>query len=139
MGLDIQARETMWATLRQLVGQGSSIVLTTHYLEEAEALADRVAVLVKGRMLSSGTVREMRAHVVRKHIHCSTSLAVEEIESWPEVESVSRDQHGLHITAAQAEVVVRRLLASDENLRELEVQRAGLAEAFIGLTQEATQ
>lgn len=139
VGLDIQARETMWATLRQLVGQGSSIVLTTHYLEEAEALADRVAVLVKGRMLSSGTVREMRAHVVRKHIHCSTSLAVEEIESWPEVESVSRDQHGLHITAAQAEVVVRRLLASDENLRELEVQRAGLAEAFIGLTQEATQ
>ena len=47
-GLDIQARQTMWATLRDLIAQGVSIVLTTHYLEEAEALADRVAVLARG-------------------------------------------------------------------------------------------
>jgi ABC-2 type transport system ATP-binding protein len=56
VGLDVQARELMWITLRKLVKSGASIVLTTHYLEEAEALADRVAVLGKGRMLASGTV-----------------------------------------------------------------------------------
>lgn len=137
VGLDVQARKLMWETLRQLVEQGSSIVLTTHYLEEAEALADRVMVLAKGRVIASGTVNEIRAHVVRKQISCSTSMPLEQIRSWPEVESASRDQLGLHVTANNAEVVVRRLLAADEDLHDLEVRRAGLAEAFTELTQEA--
>jgi ABC-2 type transport system ATP-binding protein len=137
VGLDLQAREIVWAVLRQIVRSGSSIVLTTHYLEEAEALADRVAVLAKGRVIASGTVSEMRAVVVRKRISCSTSLAAEEIGSWPGVETVNRDQQGLHIVARDAEDVVRRLLAADGALRDLEVRRAGLAEAFAELTQEA--
>ena len=137
VGLDLQAREMVWAVLRQIVCGGSSIVLTTHYLEEAEALADRVAVLAKGRVIASGTVSEMRAVVVRKRISCSSSLAAEEIGNWPGVESVNRDQHGLHIVTNDAEDVVRRLLAADRELRELEVRRAGLAEAFAELTQEA--
>lgn len=137
VGLDVQARKLMWATLRQLVEQGSSIVLTTHYLEEAEALADRVMVLARGRVIASGTVNEIRAHVVRKQISCSTTLSAEQIQSWPEVESVVRDQQGMHITANNAESLVRRLLAADEDLQDLEVRRAGLAEAFTELTQEA--
>src|SRR5205085_11060778 len=56
VGLDIQMRELMWTVLRQLMDDGVSIVLTTHYLEEAEALADRVAVIAKGRLLASGSV-----------------------------------------------------------------------------------
>ena len=137
VGLDIQARKLMWTTLRQLVEQGSSIVLTTHYLEEAEALADRVVVLGKGRVIAAGTVNEIRANVVRKQISCSTTLALELIRSWPEVESVTRDQQGTHITANNAEALVRRLMAADEDLQDLEVRRAGLAEAFTELTQEA--
>ena len=135
--LDVQARKLMWATLRQLVEQGSSIVLTTHYLEEAEALADRVMVVAKGRVIASGTVNEIRAHVVRKQISCLTTVAVERIRSWPEVESATTDQQGVHITANNAEAVVRRLLSADEDLQDLEVRRAGLAEAFTELTQEA--
>ena len=46
----------MWRTIRTMIAQGCSIVLTTHYLEEAEALADRVAVLAAGRLVTSGTV-----------------------------------------------------------------------------------
>lgn len=137
VGLDVQARKLMWATLRQLVEQRSSIVLTTHYLEEAEALADRVMVLARGRVIASGTVNEIRAHVVRKQVSCSTTLSAEQIQSWPEVESVVRDQQGIHITANNAESLVRRLLAADEDLQDLEVRRAGLAEAFTELTQEA--
>jgi len=137
VGLDVQARKLMWATLRQLVEQGSSIVLTTHYLEEAEALADRVMVVAKGRVIASGTVNEIRAHVVRKQISCLTTVAVERIRSWPEVESATTDQQGVHITANNAEAVVRRLLSADEDLQDLEVRRAGLAEAFTELTQEA--
>jgi ABC-2 type transport system ATP-binding protein len=137
VGLDIRAREMMWATLRQLVDNGSSIVLTTHYLEEAESLSNRVAVLNKGRLIASGTVNEIRALVVRKHITCSTALPPDQIAAWPDVESVTRDQQRLQISTSNSEAVVRRLLAADSNLQELEVRRAGLAEAFTELTQEA--
>jgi ABC-2 type transport system ATP-binding protein len=137
VGLDIRAREMMWSTLRQLVDNGSSIVLTTHYLEEAESLSNRVAVLNKGRLIASGTVNEIRALVVRKHITCSTALPPDQIAAWPDVESVTRDQQRLQISTSNSEAVVRRLLAADSNLQELEVRRAGLAEAFTELTQEA--
>ena len=138
-GLDVQSREMMWGTLRRLVNDGSSIVLTTHYLEEAEALADRVAVLAKGHRIASGSVNEMRALVVRKHVSCSTSGPVEQLRTWAEVETATRDHKGVQITASNAEAVVRRLLAADENLQDLEVRRAGLAEAFTELTQESAQ
>jgi ABC-2 type transport system ATP-binding protein len=137
VGLDVRAREMMWSTLRQLVRNGSSIVLTTHYLEEAESLSNRVAVLNKGRLIASGTVNEIRTLVVRKHITCSTALAIDQIAAWPDVESVTRDQQRLQISTSNSEAVVRRLLAADSDLQELEVRRAGLAEAFTELTQEA--
>jgi ABC-2 type transport system ATP-binding protein len=137
VGLDVQAREMMWATLRQLVDHGSSIVLTTHYLEEAEALADRVAVLANGRLIASGSVSNMRALVVRTRISCFTTLAVEQVRTWPGVGSVSREQQRLHITATNAEAVVRQLLATDEDLQELEVRRAGLGDVFSELTRDA--
>ena len=73
VGLDVTARETMWRTIRRLLDDGCSIVLTTHYLEEAEALADRVVVIAKGRVIAEGTVDEMRALVSRKHISCATA------------------------------------------------------------------
>jgi len=136
VGLDLQSREIVWSTLRRLVGEGCSIVLTTHYLEEAEALADRVAVLARGRMIATGTVSEMRALVVRKRITCRTRLKTVDVSGWPDVQTVTCDQQGMHITASNTENVVRLLLAADENLQDLEVQRAGLAEAFTELTQE---
>jgi len=139
VGLDVQAREMMWATLQKLVEDGASIVLTTHYLEEAEALADRVAVLAHGRVIASGTVDEIRANVLRKRITCLSSLNAEQVLSWPGVESATSDQQRLSITASDAEEIVRRLLAADLNLRELEVRRAGLSEAFAELTQEVLQ
>jgi len=138
-GLDVQSREMMWTTLRELVKQGCSIVLTTHYLEEAEALADRVAVLKQGRVIASGSVNEMRSLVTRKKISCTTVLTVEEIRAWPEVESVVREREQLQIVTTNSETVVRQLLVSDIHLHELEVRRAGLAEAFAEITQEVSQ
>jgi ABC-2 type transport system ATP-binding protein len=136
VGLDLQFREMVWSALRKLVSEGCSIILTTHYLEEAEALADRVAVLAKGRLIATGTVSEMRALVVRKRITCRTRLSCEQVSAWPDVQTVTQDQHGLHITASNTENVVRCLLSADDNLQDLEVERAGLAEAFTELTRE---
>jgi ABC-type multidrug transport system ATPase subunit/peptidoglycan/LPS O-acetylase OafA/YrhL len=137
VGLDIQAREMLWATIRRLISQGCSIVLTTHYLEEAEALADRVVVLAKGRLIASGTVNEIRGLVVRMHITCATTLAADQVATWSGVGSVTRDRERLRIVATDAEAVVRRLMIEDDGVRDLEVLRAGLAEAFTELTQEA--
>src|SRR5690242_15224139 len=69
-GLDIEAREALWNVVRALVAEGSAVLLTTHYLEEAEALAHRVAVLMNGRIVTEGTVDEIRALGVRRHIRC---------------------------------------------------------------------
>jgi len=137
VGLDVQARETMWQSIRSLVAAGCAIVLTTHYLEEAERLADRVAVLAAGRLIASGTVAEIRSLVARKQIRCASRLALAEVRAWPGVTQATRDAKHLNVTAVDAESVVRRLLATDPDLADLEVRQAGLAEAFTELTKEA--
>ncbi len=136
-GLDIEARQRLWEAIRELVAQGCGVLLTTHYLEEAEALADRVVVLNRGRVVAQGSVQEIRAHVSQRRIRCITSLAADTIAGWPLVRSASRNAARIEIVADGAEAVVLRLLAEDPGLQELEVQRAGLADAFIALTQEA--
>jgi ABC-type multidrug transport system ATPase subunit/peptidoglycan/LPS O-acetylase OafA/YrhL len=137
VGLDIQAREALWANVRRLLAEGCSIVLTTHYLEEAEALASRVAVLAKGRIIASGSVQDMRALVARRQISAETTLAAELVRGWPGVSEARRDGARLCLVASDAESVVRRLLAEDPALRRLEVREAGLSEAFHELTKEA--
>ena len=136
-GLDIEARQLLWKTIRQLVASGCAIVLTTHYLEEAEALADRVNVLANGRIVAAGSVSEIRARVSQRRIRCVTALDSAAIERWPEVRSVSRDGERTEIVTDAAEGIVRQLLHADATLSELEVRRAGLAEAFVEITREA--
>ncbi|TAL85502.1 MAG: ABC transporter ATP-binding protein [Rhodanobacter sp.] len=139
VGMDIQARQRLWATIRQLVAQGCAVLLTTHYLEEAEALADRVCVMARGRVIHEGSVDGLRARVALKRIRCLTTLSVDTVSGWPEVSEVHQEKARLHITATEAEAVVRRLLDADPQLRELEVQRAGLADAFTELTRDADE
>lgn len=136
VGMDIEARQKLWVTIRQLVAEGCSVLLTTHYLEEAEALADRVCVMSHGRVIHEGTVDELRARVALKRIRCLSDLPLDSVRGWAEVSEARRENGRLHLTAAAAETVVRRLLDADPQLRELEVQRAGLAEAFTELTRD---
>ncbi|MEZ5442942.1 MAG: ABC transporter ATP-binding protein [Lysobacterales bacterium] len=137
VGLDLPARERLWASLRQLVAQGRSIVLTTHYLEEAEALADRVAVLAGGRLLAEGSVAQMRELVSRTRIRCLSDVEASTVRQWPGVVEVSAQDRQLQLTASDPETVVRRLLQTDPQLSRLEVRPANLAEAFSELTLEA--
>jgi ABC-2 type transport system ATP-binding protein len=139
VGMDIDARQKLWSAIRRLIADGCSVLLTTHYLEEAEALADRVCVMAHGRMIHEGTVDELRARVALKRIRCVTASPLVKVHAWPEVAEARQDGERLHITTAEAEVVVRRLLDADPQLRELEVQRAGLAEAFTELTRDADE
>ena len=138
-GLDIDARQTLWKAIRELSAQGCAVLLTTHYLEEAEALADRVVVVNHGRAVAEGTVTQIRARVSQRRIRCSSSLSAAQVQEWPGVQLAQRDGERLEIVAEFAEPIVRRLLAEDATLSDLEVQRAGLADAFLALTRDATQ
>lgn len=137
VGLDHDARGLLWQTVRGLVAEGCAVVLTTHYLEEAEALADRVAVLARGRIIAAGSVQQIRARVTQRRIRCISALDAAAIGAWPEVRSVCRDGERIEIVTDAAETVVRQLLFEDSGVSELEVQRAGLAEAFVEITREA--
>ncbi|GLQ49633.1 ABC transporter ATP-binding protein [Dyella flava] len=136
VGMDIDARQKLWAAMRALVAEGCSVVLTTHYLEEAEALAQRVVVMGKGRVLSEGSVDALRAQVPLTRIRCVTDLDAATVANWPQVAVAERDGGRLRISTSAAESVLRRLLDADAALSELEVQRAGLAEAFTELTRD---
>ena len=135
-GLDIDARQRMWATIRELVAGGTGVLLTTHYLEEAEALADRVVVLDRGRVVADGAMDEVRARVSQRRIRCLSTLDVAAVAGWPGVRAATRDGTRVEIVADTAEDVVRRLLAEDAALSELDIRRAGLADAFLELTRD---
>jgi ABC-2 type transport system ATP-binding protein len=136
VGMDIDARQKLWVAIRGLVAEGCAVVLTTHYLEEAEALAQRVVVLAKGRVLSDGSVDALRSKVALTRIRCITYLDADAVARWPHVAAVEHDRGGLHIRTDAPENVLRRLLDADPALSGLEVLRAGLAEAFTELTRE---
>jgi ABC-2 type transport system ATP-binding protein len=138
VGLDIEARQAFWAVIRAQVRAGCAVLLTTHYLEEAEALADRVVVIAKGRVVAEGSVDTLRANNGERQIVCRSSLMPAHVGEWPNVVDAIHGSDGrLQIRSTQAEAVLRRLLADDPAVSDLEVRRAGLAETFIELTREA--
>ncbi|PXV58280.1 ABC-2 type transport system ATP-binding protein [Dyella jiangningensis] len=136
VGMDIDARQKLWVAIRRLVAEGCAVVLTTHYLEEAEALAQRVVVLGKGRVLSEGSVDALRSRVAMTRIRCVSDLDAAALMRWPHVAHAERDGVHIHVHTDAPENVLRRLLDADPALSELEVRRAGLAEAFTELTRE---
>ncbi|EED40710.1 Nod factor export ATP-binding protein I [Stenotrophomonas sp. SKA14] len=136
-GLDIQARQVMWQAIRQHVAEGCGVLLTTHYLEEAEALAQQVVVLEQGRVLADAPLAELCLADRPRRIRCRSALAVDVLRQWPGVQQVQREGEHLQLLASPAEPVVARLLAADAQLCELEVQGAALADAFLDMTREA--
>jgi ABC-2 type transport system ATP-binding protein len=139
VGLDVEARRMLWEQIRQLVGRGKTVLLTTHYLQEADALADRVAVINKGEIIAEGSPTAIKAQTAGKRIRCITSLTMDVLRRIPGVTEVKEDREAFEIHTPEAEPVVRELLARDVNLSGLEVSAAGLEEAFLALTQDTSK
>ena len=135
VGLDVEARRLMWSQIRTLIARGKTVLLTTHYLNEADALADRILVLDKGSIVAEGTPAEIKARAMGKQIRCTSRLALEEVRRIPGVLSVKGDRNAFELQVNAAEPVVRELLQRDSWLGDLEVTNAGLEEAFLALTQ----
>jgi ABC-2 type transport system ATP-binding protein len=143
VGLDISTRHLIWQQIRRLIQQDRTVVLTTHYLEEVDALADRVVVLNHGVIVAEGTSAEIKARTAQRKIRCSTRLQLSEIESIPEVSGVSEQESRIEIRTSQVEPVLRELFLRDPNISGLEVSNSTLEEAFLKIVEtgnhEATQ
>ena len=135
-GLDVEVRRSLWATLRDLTSSGRGVVLTTHYLEEADALADRIVVLDHGRVIAEGTPSEIKALVPGRRIRAQCAVGVEEARRWPGVQRASREGPWLELLVVAAEPVLRVLLAQDPSVAQLTVVEPSLEEAFISLTSK---
>jgi ABC-2 type transport system ATP-binding protein len=134
VGLDVEARRGFWDEIRRLVARGRSLLLTTHYLEEADALADRVVILQRGRVVADGTPAEIKARVAGRQIRCVTRLTIEQVAALPGVRAVRREGAAIVVNAADAEPVARELLARDAHVSDLEISPANLEEAFMAVT-----
>lgn len=164
VGLDVAARQIFWQHIRQARADGIGVILTTHYLEEADQLASRILVLKQGRFIADGSPAALKACGQTKLIHCETQVALPLISQWPEVQQVlplppatSADITGaepsfqagvehpeplrnrLQIHSTAVEQTLRRLLALDEQLSDLTVSSVSLEQAFLHLTRAQEQ
>ena len=139
VGLDVEARRMLWDEIRRMVDRGKTVLLTTHYLQEADALADRIAVINQGEIIAQGTPAEIKAKTSGKRIRCITSLSLPALRQIAGVTDAKEDREAIEIHAVEAESVVRELLARDAHLSGLEVTSAGLEEAFLALTQDTAR
>ncbi len=138
-GLDVAARRSLWTEISALANDGRGILLTTHYLEEADALADRVVVLHQGRVVAEGTPSEIKARTLGRTIRCTTSLEDTQLETLAGIESLSRQGSRIELLTHDADSLVRSLFALDPDLRDLEITGAALEDAFLALTAPETK
>lgn len=139
VGLDVEARRILWDEIRRLVARGKTVLLTTHYLQEADALADRIVVINRGSIIAQGTSAEIKARTAGRQIRCVTRLPIATVCSLPGVLEVRSDRGAVVIGTAAAEPVLRELFRRDPEVSEIEVTSAGLEDAFLALTRDNEQ
>jgi ABC-2 type transport system ATP-binding protein len=134
VGMDVESRRTFWAAVRAFTAAGRAVLLTTHYLEEADALASRVVLLSRGRVVADGTPAAIKHQAASRLVRCRTSLPVSALLNLPGVVRVTADGAGVVLATGDADLTVRALLAADPAAADLDVRSAGLEEAFVALT-----
>ena len=144
-GLDPRSRRTMWALIRELVDEGTTLLLTTQYLEEADELADRIAVVDHGQVIAEGTSDELKARLARDYVEVgverpdSFDAALESLRDMTD-EGIQAEREALRISlpavhgARDLLEAVRRLDAADVDLADIGLRRPSLDEVFLALT-----
>lgn len=135
VGLDVAIRQEFWDVIRAQADNGTAVILTTHYLEEVDILADAVVVLNEGHEVFSGSPEALKRQVPTRRVRCRTVTQADQMRDWPEVVTLSTEDGVVDLVVTQAESVVRRLLEIDPQLSGLEVRGAHLEEAFVAMTQ----
>jgi ABC-2 type transport system ATP-binding protein len=130
-GLDVEARHALWDGVRKFQAEGGTVVLTSHYLEEVEALARRVVVIGGGRVLADDSVPAVRNMVAIRRVSLTNSVPLPALSG---VVGVERDGDRTHLMTSDADRLVRDLVAHDVAFSDLEVRPTSLEEAFLTLT-----
>jgi ABC-2 type transport system ATP-binding protein len=134
-GLDVESRQAFWAQLRGFAKAGKTVLLTTHYLEEADALADRIVLIDRGRVIADETPAALKSRVAGKRVGFDLAAPLaEDVFAGLPVQGLDLSSHRARFLSAEPEVVLEALFARGARLRNLEVVGAGLDEAFLSLT-----
>jgi ABC-2 type transport system ATP-binding protein len=133
-GLDVEARHALWDGIRAFHADGGTVLLTSHYLEEVEALAQRVVVLGAGRVLADDTVAAVRGLV---GVH-RVSVAVTALPALAGVVSTEESEGRMHLLTTDADQLVRDLVTSGTAFHDLEIRPTTLEEAFLSLMAHPT-
>jgi ABC-2 type transport system ATP-binding protein len=138
-GLDPQSRRALWEIIRELRDEGNTIVLTTHYMEEAEALCDRVGIIDFGRLVALDTPGALINRLAGvSSITTSTYVPLADIQSLPTIINIQRDGTRLHLQTNDVAVTLRSILDLAEqnsvSLNDLHIKQPNLEDVFLNLT-----
>jgi ABC-2 type transport system ATP-binding protein len=143
-GLDPRSRRTMWGIIRELVADGVTIFLTTQYLEEADQLADRIAVLDRGRLVAQGTPGELKRQVPGSHVRLRFANVAELDEAARVLTGSTRDDEDLTLRipsdggAKSLRDLLNRLDEHSIDVEEFSVHTPDLDDVFLALTGHAS-
>jgi ABC-2 type transport system ATP-binding protein len=134
VGMDVEGRRSFIERIAEFIQMGRTVVLTTHYLEEADQLAKRVVVIDRGLVIADASPQEIKSKVAGKRIRFkSSALTEKDLEGLPLTTSTVAD-HSVQLLTNQPEAVLRELFRRGVEISELEVAGADLEDAFISLT-----
>ncbi|GGK70717.1 ABC transporter ATP-binding protein [Planomonospora parontospora subsp. parontospora] len=131
-GLDVEARRALWDGIRAFHDEGGTVLLTSHYLEEIEALAERVLVVGHGRVLADDSVRAVRGMAGTRRV----SLVAEDLPELPGVLGAERTDGRIDLLVTDPDRLVVELVRSGVPFSGLEIRPATLEEAFLALTSK---
>jgi len=137
VALDVEGRRDFWTAMRAVAARGKTVVFATHYLEEADAYADRIVLMSRGRIVADGAPTEIKATVGGRVIRATLEdVDVALLTTIPGVTSAERHGDAVTLNCADSDGVLRHLVSRFAALRDIEVRGAGLEEAFLELTDE---
>ncbi|MEW2808115.1 ABC transporter ATP-binding protein [Streptomyces massasporeus] len=135
-GMDVTTRQAFWATMREQADQGRTVLFATHYLEEADAVADRVLVLHRGRLIADGTAAEIKAKAGARRVSFDVEGTLDEpaLRALPFLTGIDISGRTVRIQSADADATVHALYGLGVYPRNLEVAGLGLEQAFVAIT-----
>lgn len=137
--LDVEGRRSFWTTMRSFAAGGKTVIFATHYLEEADAYADRVVLIAHGEVVADGPTTEIKARVGARTIRATVPVAdLDELGSLPGVTLAERRGESVILTCSDSDAAVRALLERYDEAQDIEISGAGLEQAFLALTSDGT-
>jgi ABC-2 type transport system ATP-binding protein len=133
VGMDVEGRRSFIERIAEFIQMGRTVVLTTHYLEEADQLAKRVVVIDRGVVIADASPQEIKAKVAGKRVRFAATVTEKDLDGLPVSASTIQD-HRVQLLTNQPEAVLRELFRRGVEMSDLEVSGADLEDAFISLT-----